>query len=108
MENRLKSEHISANFRPNPERTRKSPYWAGMIEWAENHYHATVPLGILTAALLVGPIATVGDTVADVLLGYAVLPHTAVEVSLRAVRAVQLIYSIQQNKFTFLYSNSVF
>jgi hypothetical protein len=47
----------------------------------------------LTAALLVGPVATVGDTVADVLLGYAVLSHPAVEVSLRAVGAVQLIYA---------------
>jgi hypothetical protein len=54
---------------------------------------ATVPLSILTAALLVGPVATVGDTVADVLLGYAVLPHPAVEVPLRTVRAVQLIYT---------------
>ena len=45
----------------------------------------------LTAALLVCAVATIGDPVADVLLGDAVLTHTTVEVPLRTVRTVQLI-----------------
>ncbi len=45
----------------------------------------------LTTTLLVGSVAAVDDTVADVLLGDTVLAHAAVEVALRAVGTVQLI-----------------
>jgi hypothetical protein len=84
-------ENTPMNFQPNPERIMILNHLTGHDRSGKKPSHVTVPLSILTAALLVGPVATVGDTVADVLLGYAVLTHPAVEVSLRTVRAVQLI-----------------